>query len=119
MGEDVRVRELMACLEKADPNAYVLAFPAYADPSDGDEVGEVLVPQDLWVHEHGTCVGTTYEAFLPATFAESDPAREVASRDHVRVVLIGPELGNFRVGSIWSHPSEAGDGQENSRDDAR
>ena len=96
------MRELMAHLAKADPEAYVLAFPAYADPSDGDEVGEVIVAPDPWVHEQGNCLGTPYEVFLPGELAVSNSERKVANREYVRVVLIGPELGNFRVGSIWN-----------------
>jgi hypothetical protein len=98
----MRVRELMAHLANADPDAYVLSFPAYADPTDGDEVGEVMVPPDPWVHVRGTCLGTSYEVFLPEGLEETSSEREVASRDYVRVVLIGPELTNFRVGSIWN-----------------
>lgn len=98
----MRVRELMAHLAKADHEAYVLVFPAYADPSDGDEVGEVIVASDPWVHEQGNCLGTPFEVFRPGEFEEANSERAVANREYVRVVLIGPELGNFRVGSIWN-----------------
>jgi len=92
----------MAQLVNADPDAYVLVFPAYADPSDGDEVREVMIPPAAWVHEQGTSFGAPYEVFFPGELGEPDLEHEQVTQEYVRVVLIGSELGNFRIGAIWN-----------------
>ena len=53
----MKVRELVELLEPADPDAEVLVFPQYADPSDGGPLAEVTIPEQRWTHETEICEG--------------------------------------------------------------
>ena len=68
----MRVRELIALLADADPEAVVLVFPQYADDTDGGELGDVLIPTAPWIHETGVCLRRRYEVFYPGAAAERD-----------------------------------------------
>jgi hypothetical protein len=61
----MKVHELIALLSGADPEAIVLIFPPYADPSDGGPVWDVVVEEHAWTRETGLCQGRRYETFYP------------------------------------------------------
>ncbi|ANB74911.1 hypothetical protein AYM40_20895 [Paraburkholderia phytofirmans OLGA172] len=61
----MKVHELIALLSGADPEAIVLVFPPYADPSDGGPVGDVIVEEHAWTRETGLRQGRQYETFYP------------------------------------------------------
>jgi hypothetical protein len=94
----MRVHELLALLRCADPAALVLVFPQYPDPSDGAVLRDVIVPEKQWTRETGLCGGKRYEFFYPEDPdpVTSSPSAEV-STEQVAVVLIGEDLGNFRL----------------------
>ena len=90
----MKVHELIALLSGADPEAIVLIFPPYADPSDGGPVWDVVVEEHAWTRETGLCQGRRYETFYPWGPDPEAPAE--ATTEEVWVVLIGEELGNIR-----------------------
>ncbi|MEI5996292.1 hypothetical protein H3V53_03440 [Paraburkholderia bengalensis] len=94
----MKVRELMAHLAQADPDAVVLLFPQHADSTDGAELKEIIVPESSWVHEVGE--GGELEVFYPAE-PRKDENRGPMRTTRERVVLLGEELGNYRYWSCW------------------
>ncbi|WP_228874445.1 hypothetical protein [Paraburkholderia saeva] len=93
----MKVYQLLERLANADPEALVLVFLPYADVSDGAVLGDVIVRDDLWNHESGLYGGRPYEVFYPGAPEEREPLYSNVKVERVRVVLIGEELGNFRL----------------------
>ncbi|MFM0553589.1 hypothetical protein P0D69_21800 [Paraburkholderia sediminicola] len=93
----MKVSQFLAILSEADPEAQVLVFPPHADPSDGGPPQDVIVEDKFWTHESGLYEGRPYESYYPD---QAEPMEhlytDVAIR-RVRVVLVGEELGNFRL----------------------
>jgi hypothetical protein len=93
----MRVRELLASLSGADPDALVLVFPQYPSFSDGAVLRDVIVPEIPWTRESGLWANKPYENFYPT---EKNPAMSPAAdviTEQVPVVLLGEDLGNFRL----------------------
>jgi hypothetical protein len=98
--EDVmRVHELVASLIDADPEALVPVFPQHADFSDGAVLRDVIVPRDLWTRETGMWSGVPYETFYPEEQNSEIQQSPAAAVERVAVVLMGEDLGNFRLSS--------------------
>ncbi|WP_207002723.1 hypothetical protein [Trinickia mobilis] len=93
----MRVRELIALLSNADPEAVVLAFQPFADSTEGGEVREVLLPEVPWIHEAGAWAGSRYEVFYPGEAEVRDGSYSTVEVRSMSVVLVGEELGNFRL----------------------
>ncbi|MEX3981862.1 hypothetical protein AB4Y45_23105 [Paraburkholderia sp. EG287A] len=47
----MKVRDMLNCLQEADPDAVVLYLASFADVSDAEEVNHVFVVTDVWVSE--------------------------------------------------------------------
>ena len=93
----MRVRELLDRLGGADPEALVLVFPQYPDYSDAAVLRDVIVPEKHWTHESGLCSGEPYEVFYPMDPDPLMPPYSDVRTERVAVVLIGEDLGNFRL----------------------
>ncbi|MFL9900032.1 hypothetical protein PQR71_18065 [Paraburkholderia fungorum] len=96
-GDSMRVCELLALLSCADPEALLLVFPQYPDFSDGAVLRDVIVPESLWTRESGLCSGKPYEFFYPEDPDPVTSPHSNVSTERVAVVLIGEDLGNFRL----------------------
>lgn len=94
----MKVARLLELLKAVDPDAEILVFPPYADATDGACLREVIAPCDYWPHEVGQCNGEPYEIFYPGQPEDVAPPHTNVMREQMRVVLIGEELGNFRLG---------------------
>ncbi len=87
------VREVLAKLALADPEAEVLFLDLYAGPDEADVVRLVDIRQESWTHERGTyCSSEPYEAWYPGKPAErnSDYTDIVTTTVHVAVLSAGP-----------------------------
>lgn len=93
----MKVSELLDRLSGADPEALVLVFPQYPDYSDGAVLRDVIVPEKHWTHETGVWSGKPYDAFYPTDPNPEIPPSPDVVTEQVAVVLIGEDLGNFRL----------------------
>lgn len=82
----------------AEPDAEVFVFPPYANPADGVPLAEVIVPSNFCTHETGRCKGSLYDLYYPGEAHIVEPEFSDVETERVRVVLIGEEMGNFRLG---------------------
>lgn len=98
----MNVRELIALLSGADPDAVVLVFPPHADPCDGGVLEDVIVEEAMWTHETGLCQGSPYETFYPGAPTPVEPSFSNVSTNQVKVVLLGEELNNSRIVTVPS-----------------
>ena len=94
------VRELIALLERADPQAIVLFLDDYADLSESDDVFDVIIPADPWTHVRGTCGGAEYSVRYPDAFEPRDESYSDVKHDAQRVVLITNGPTNYRRGGL-------------------
>ena len=90
------VRELIALLERADPESSVLFLDDYADLSESDEVFDVIFPAEPWTHERGMCGGAEYSVHYPDAFEPRDEGYSDVTHDAQRVVLITNGPSNYR-----------------------
>jgi hypothetical protein len=89
-------RELIALLQRADPESTVLFLDDYADLSESDELFDVIIPAEPWTHERGTCGGAGYSVRYPDAFEPRDESYSDVTHDAQRVVLITNGPSNFR-----------------------
>lgn len=66
------VRELIALLQRADPESVVLFLDDCADLSESDEVFDVIVPAEAWTHKRGRQGGGEYSVRCPEAFEPRD-----------------------------------------------
>ncbi|SKC68932.1 hypothetical protein [Paraburkholderia hospita] len=64
----MKVRHILRRLQEADPDAMVLYQAPYADPTDAEEICDVVLEPDLWVCEsHRSADGGVSDVHHPAT----------------------------------------------------
>ncbi|MFB9124365.1 hypothetical protein E2553_35090 [Paraburkholderia dipogonis] len=90
------VRELIALLQRADPDSVVLFLDDYADLSEADELFDVIIPEHAWTYERGSCGGEEYSARYPDEFEPRDESYTDVTHDRERVVLITNGPTNYR-----------------------
>ncbi|MGF6507826.1 hypothetical protein [Paraburkholderia sp. 32] len=90
------VRELIALLQRADPDRVVLFLDDYADLSEADEVLDVIIRAEAWTHERGSQGGTQYSVRYPYAFEPRDESYTDVTHDPERVVLITNGPTNYR-----------------------
>jgi hypothetical protein len=100
------VRELMALLARADPDAVALLLDDYADLSESDEVFDVIMPSQPWTHEHGKCDDARYSVRYPDKFEPRDERYTGVTRSRERVVLIANGPTNHRRLGLPEEPRE-------------
>lgn len=90
------VRELIALLQRADPESTALFLDDYADLSAADEVFDVIIPVEPWTRERGTCGGAEYSVHYPDAFEPRDESYRDVTHEAQRVVLITNGPTNYR-----------------------
>lgn len=92
----MKVRELLALLRQAPPEACVLFLDAYAGRDEADEVREVFVPETAWTHERGRFGADEYAVRYP----HAPEPRGAGYRDVTyvaeRVVVLSTGTTNLR-----------------------
>lgn len=92
----MNVRELIALLQKADPDSTVLLLDDYADLSESDELFDVIIPTEPWTHERGKCGGDEYSVRYPDAFEPRDEHYADVTHATERVVLLTNGPSNYR-----------------------
>ncbi|WP_296658559.1 hypothetical protein [Paraburkholderia sp.] len=73
------VKELIELLKAAPPDSIVLFMEQFASWTEGEEIQQVDVRPEPWLHERGHHRDDTYEAHIPATL--KDPREEAGYHD--------------------------------------
>ncbi|MGF6809521.1 hypothetical protein OKW30_004647 [Paraburkholderia sp. Clong3] len=97
----MKVRELVTLLADADPESVVLFLDSHADSDGSEEICEVLIPSELWIHEKGYSFGSRYEVRYPGhPRADVDCCDVTHTSEHVVVLSNGPT--NLRYYGVFS-----------------
>ena len=73
------VRELIELLKTAPEDSVVLFIDQYGDADGTEEIRQVDVRPELWLHERGKFRGESYDVRYPATL--KDPREEPGYTD--------------------------------------
>jgi hypothetical protein len=95
-GRRMTTRELIALLQKTDPDSTVLFLDDYADLSESDELFDVIIPTEPWTHERGKCGGDEYSVHYPDAFEPRDERYTYVTHAMERVVLLTNGPTNYR-----------------------
>jgi hypothetical protein len=91
------VAELIAALRGADPASRVLFLGEYADCDEGDEIREVVIPQDAWTYDSGRYAGREYAVRYPGPPAQrEDTGYTDVTQVPERVVVLSTGPTNLR-----------------------
>jgi hypothetical protein len=92
----MKVRELLAQLAHADPEAEVFFLDQHADASEADAVQQVDIQSETWTHERGLYRGEPYESLYPGAPAECDSDYTGVVARSLRVVVLSAGPTNLR-----------------------
>lgn len=84
----MKVRELLARLRDADPEAEVRFMPLAADSTESDSVDEVEFQAELWTFEEGD----GYSVYYPGEPEQRDAHYENVRCRLLPVVLLKPDM---------------------------
>lgn len=92
----MKVRELLAHLSAADPEAKLLYLDMHADADETDAVQLVDIRPEAWTREKGMCAGETCEARYAGKPAVRDSSYSRIATSSLRVVVSSPGPTNLR-----------------------
>ncbi|MEM5299090.1 hypothetical protein VSR82_32810 [Burkholderia sp. JPY481] len=100
----MKVRDLLHCLQDADPDAVVLYLAPYADVSAAEEVTHVLIARDVWTCErHTSADGIFSSVYHPAEYGLSLGWNPQTDKQYPRWVVI---LSSEPLQAIDCHANE-------------
>ncbi|POR51048.1 hypothetical protein B0G62_10774 [Paraburkholderia eburnea] len=90
----MRIRDMLHCLQNADPDAVILYLVSFPDVSDADELNHAYVVTDVWLSERNRLVdGLLSSAYHPTEHRHSigwNPETEEQWPE--RVVILSTQL---------------------------